>query len=411
MNVTDQWMLERMQQAAAAMASSVPQLGQNSEASKTEKGDSFKDLMDKAKDQKVEAPKKAETPKKTEKAETVQKTEQTQTTKVPVKTDGKTVELTAEEIAAIDEAAAQFMADNTEEGLQAMGATQEYVKEMLRLGTLQKKMRDVMVADIDRDVPDEECAQKTISYVRISKSADTSDEEKKSEEEAAAEAKEKAQKILDAALAGSQEDPLKAAAEANDASALTCSYGKNDLEESEDSTPPLDLEALAAADKLEEKELSKKLVETDSYYYIIRMDSLFDEEATEKERESILSVRESERYTELVDGYKASADWTIDEKVWEPVNFNTIYTRPQTASGDGTNAGASDDGTAGDAAADEDAADAGEDAAADKPADGGDAAAADKPADGGDAAADDEPADGGDAAAADEPANDGKAEK
>ncbi len=297
------------------------------------------------------------------------------------------VELTAEEIAAIDEAAAQFMADNTEEGLQAMGATQEYVKEMLRLGTLQKKMRDVMVADIDRDVPDEECAQKTISYVRISKSADTSDEEKKSEEEAAAEAKEKAQKILDAALAGSQEDPLKAAAEANDASALTCSYGKNDLEESEDSTPPLDLEALAAADKLEEKELSKKLVETDSYYYIIRMDSLFDEEATEKERESILSVRESERYTELVDGYKASADWTIDEKVWEPVNFNTIYTRPQTASGDGTNAGASDDGTAGDAAADEDAAD------------------------GGDAAADDEPADGGDAAAADEPANDGKAEK
>ncbi len=322
------------------------------------------------------------------------------------------VELTAEEIAAIDEAAAQFMADNTEEGLQAMGATQEYVKEMLRLGTLQKKMRDVMVADIDRDVPDEECAQKTISYVRISKSADTSDdEEKKSEEEAAAEAKEKAQKILDAALAGSQEDPLKAAAEANDASALTCSYGKNDLEESEDSTPPLDLEALAAADKLEEKELSKKLVETDSYYYIIRMDSLFDEEATEKERESILSVRESERYTELVDGYKASADWTIDEKVWEPVNFNTIYTRPQTASGDGTNAGASDDGTAGDAAADEDAADAGDAAAADKPADGGDAAAADKPADGGDAAAADEPADGGDAAAADEPANDGKAEK
>ena len=99
MNVTDQWMLERMQQAAAAMASSVPQLGQNSEASKTEKGDSFKDMMDKAKDQKVEAPKKAETPKKTEKAETVQKTEQTQTTKVPVKTDGKTVELTAEEAA------------------------------------------------------------------------------------------------------------------------------------------------------------------------------------------------------------------------------------------------------------------------------------------------------------------------
>ncbi len=65
MNVTDQWMLERMQQIAATMASNVPQVGQNSEASKPEKGDSFKDLMDKAKDQRTEAPKKAETPKKT----------------------------------------------------------------------------------------------------------------------------------------------------------------------------------------------------------------------------------------------------------------------------------------------------------------------------------------------------------
>ena len=66
MNVTDQWMLERMQQMAATMATSVPQVGQNSEASKPEKGDSFKDLMDKAKDQKAEAPKKAETQKKPE---------------------------------------------------------------------------------------------------------------------------------------------------------------------------------------------------------------------------------------------------------------------------------------------------------------------------------------------------------
>ena len=246
------------------------------------------------------------------------------------------VELTAEDTAAVEKAAAQFMADNTQEGIRAMGATEEYVREMLRLGTLQKKMRDAIVADIDRDIPDEECAQKTISYVRVSKSADSSeDEAEKDEKKAAAEAKEKAQKILDAALAGSGQDALKAAAEANDASVLTCSYGKNDLEESEDHTPPLDLEALQAADRLKEKEMSEKLVETDSYYYIVRMDSLFDEEATEDERESMISVRESERYTETVDGYKASADWTVDEKVWEPVNFETIYTRPQSASTDG----------------------------------------------------------------------------
>lgn len=82
MNVNDQWMLERMQQMAANMASSLPQAGQNTDAAKSEKGESFKDMMDKAKDQQVEAPKKDSAVKKTD---TVQKKEPAQ------KTEGKAV--------------------------------------------------------------------------------------------------------------------------------------------------------------------------------------------------------------------------------------------------------------------------------------------------------------------------------
>lgn len=261
------------------------------------------------------------------------------------------VELTAEDTAAIEKAAAQFMEDNTAQGLEAMGATEEYVKEMLRLNTLQSKMRDAIVADVDRNVPDEECAQKSISYVRVSKTAgasgDAEDGQEKDEKQAAKEAEEKAQKILDAAMLGSQKDPLEAAAEANDASVLTCSYGKADLEKSEDSTPPIDLEAIQAADKLDEKELSKNLIETDGYYYIVRMDSLFDEEATENERKSIISVRENDRYTEVVDGYKESAEWTVNEKVWEPVNFETIYTKAQSNPVNDAGAGAASGGAVG----------------------------------------------------------------
>ena len=66
MNVTDQWMLERMQQMAANMAASLPQTSQNTDASKPEKGESFQDLMNKAKDQQVEAPRKDSTAQKTE---------------------------------------------------------------------------------------------------------------------------------------------------------------------------------------------------------------------------------------------------------------------------------------------------------------------------------------------------------
>lgn len=75
MNVNDQWMLEKMQQMAASMSNSLPQTGQNADAPKTEKGDSFKDLMEKAKDQQVEAPKKDSAP---EKKQPVQKAEQPQ---------------------------------------------------------------------------------------------------------------------------------------------------------------------------------------------------------------------------------------------------------------------------------------------------------------------------------------------
>lgn len=79
MNVNDQWMLEKMQQMAASMAASLPQTSQNTDTPEAGKGESFKDMMDKAvQDQKTEAPKKAETPQKTEKTEAVQSKEPAQ---------------------------------------------------------------------------------------------------------------------------------------------------------------------------------------------------------------------------------------------------------------------------------------------------------------------------------------------
>ena len=83
MNVSDKWMLEQMQQMAASMATTLPQTGQNSQPAKTDKGESFKDLMDKAaKDQKTEVPKKEDAPAKQQETvqdgKPVQKTEQAQ---------------------------------------------------------------------------------------------------------------------------------------------------------------------------------------------------------------------------------------------------------------------------------------------------------------------------------------------
>ncbi|MDD7643679.1 MAG: peptidyl-prolyl cis-trans isomerase [bacterium] len=269
------------------------------------------------------------------------------------------VSITDDEMKAIDEAAAQFVSDNTEEALQALCfGNQDYVKEFLRLNLIQKKMRDAIVADVDTDVPDEDCAQKTFSYVRVSKTVpgssdeDSEDEEEKTDEEKAAEAKEKAQKILDEAMIGSEEDPLQAAADKNDANKSTCAYGAADLSEDNNSTY-MELNVLEAVEKLGEGEFSKQLVETDKYYYVLRMDSLFDQDATDRKRASIISDREDDLYDEIVDSYKESADWTVDDKVWKTVNFDTIYSKSQAAAEDSA---ADDTQTDADAQTDESAA-------------------------------------------------------
>ncbi len=283
------------------------------------------------------------------------------------------VELTEAETAAINDAAAQFISDNSDEALDVMTADEETVAEFLRLETVKKKVRDAIVADVDRDVPDEDCAQKTFSYVRVSKTASTDDEDATDEEKDAA-AKEKAEKILSGALEDGGDDSLKSVAEDNDASALVCSYGDADLDE-EDNSTSMDLEVLQAADKLKEGEFARNVLETDDAYYVIRMDSLFDEDATERERQSIISDREDERYEEVLEGFKEDSDWTVNEKVWEPVNFDTIFAKLQEQAGqtqggavdEGVDADGGDDGVDGDTDGD---ADSGTDSNTDSDADG-----------------------------------------
>ena len=106
MNVTDKWMLEQMQQMAAGL-SALPQADQNSQPPKTEKGESFKDLMDKAKDKQTEAPEKADAPAKKDPVQSekpAQKTEGSREVEVTKNADGtetRTVNLTAQEAAMV----------------------------------------------------------------------------------------------------------------------------------------------------------------------------------------------------------------------------------------------------------------------------------------------------------------------
>lgn len=227
------------------------------------------------------------------------------------------VEITEDELAAMKETAKQFMEDNSKAAIKALGAEEEYVAEMLRLSLIQTRMQEAIQNEADTEVSDEEAAQRTFSYIEIKtdsytdedgNSVDYTDEEK----EALAETAE--------GVAAAAAEDFDKAAEDNDYDVKTYSYG----EDEDNST--MDEAVTTAADKLKEGEVSELITAEDGTYYIIRLDSEFDEEATEEKKESIISTRKSEHYTEITDGYKEEADWNVNEEVWEPVNFDELYT-------------------------------------------------------------------------------------
>jgi len=268
------------------------------------------------------------------------------------------VELTEEEKTAITEAASQFLSDNSADAINKMGATQEIVEEMLRLYKIQAKMRAAIQEEIDTNVTDEECAQKTFSYVRFDKTSSaetTADDTAADDADTEKDNKETAEEFLKNAS-----DDLEAAAKAGEYTVQTCSYGAGDLNE-DDNTTSMDIEVLKAADKLKKGKMADSVIEADSGYYVIRMDSTDDKEAAKTKKESILTQRRNDKYSETIEGYKDASEWKINESEWKKVNFDELYTAKEketttsaddetgTAGGTGTDdaAGTGTDDTAG----------------------------------------------------------------
>ncbi len=299
------------------------------------------------------------------------------------------VEITEEEKAAITAAATQFMADNSTEAVSKMNATQENVEEMLRLYKVQSKMRAKIEEEIDTNVSDEECAQKTFSYVRFSKSDASSESDTSADDTEKKDPKAEAEEFLKNAA-----ENMESAAETGGYSVLKCSYGAGDLKE-DDNTTSMDTKVLKAADKLKDGQAADAVIETDSDYYVIRMDSTDDKEAAENKKSSILSQRRNDKYDEVLQEFKDASKWTVNEKEWKKVNFDELYTikapEENTTADDGAEAPAEDTAAdsgaetpAEDTAADSGAENTAPDSGAETPADGGaETPAEDTAADGG----------------------------
>ena len=228
----------------------------------------------------------------------------------------KGVELTAEEKTAIKEAAKAFMEANDAKVLEAMGATEEYVEEMLTLYTIQEKMRVEIIKDVDTKVTDEEGNMRGITYIKIGIKGyyDSSYNYVTYTAEQIKTFRDDAAKMLEEMKEKSMEDVAKA----HKYTATKDAYSKKDT--------GFDEKLIAEMNKLKEGETSEVL-EINNTLYIVRIDKDLDEEETKKNVESIIETRESELYKKVLTDWEKEDGWEVNEKAIKSIKLKDLFSQ------------------------------------------------------------------------------------
>ena len=229
------------------------------------------------------------------------------------------IEITDDEETAIADAASQFMSDNSEETIKELGVTEDQVKTLLELRTIQQKIHDPIVAEGNITVSDDEANQSSFTYVSISTSGDDITDDEKAEK------KEQAQEILDKMKEDPTADMSEVAKEVDDSySAVQGNFTVKESDDEDSSAYPE--EVLTVLRGLTEGEVASDIIETDTGYYVVRLDKVLDEDATASKRESLKSSKEEDYYTETTDGWLDDADVKEVKKVLKTLKITDSHT-------------------------------------------------------------------------------------
>ena len=228
------------------------------------------------------------------------------------------VELTADDTAAITEAATAFMNANSQEAIEEMGATQEIVEEMLTLYTIRVKMEAAMEATADTEVSDEEanCRAYTILQMATDSHYDTETASTVDYTETEVAAIEGNFAYI-STQASADPSSFEAAAE-------TFGYSTSSSTYAQDNTT-LDDVVREALDALSEGQMSE-VIETDTDIYLVRLDGETDADATETHRQEIISNRQSEAYETMLSDWQEDDGWTVSSRVLATLKFDNYLT-------------------------------------------------------------------------------------
>ena len=222
------------------------------------------------------------------------------------------VALSEDEKKAIDKAAEEFDENNALEDKEAVSGYNKYVKKVLELLTIQSKMEDVMTADVDTEVSDDEAAQKAMKYVFYSYTKDENDSTPTMSEIEKTEAKQKATDFAEK-LKNSDTKDIDAVANEAGMEVQTATF------DSESTSPNADL--VKAADALTAEGDVTDAIETDSGIYVAKVTSFLDRTATDAKKQSIVEERKQDQYDAFLKKWRKKTNIDLNKRVWKKVDF------------------------------------------------------------------------------------------
>lgn len=220
------------------------------------------------------------------------------------------VELTAEDNKKIEKAAKDFLKANGDTEKEVVSADKETVERVLTLITVQEKMREAIIKDVNTEVSDDEAAQKSMQYVFFS-FAKTSEDGTNSmmNDKEKAELKKEAEKFAENVKGEPYFDEY---AKKAGYTAATQTFDK-------ESTSPA-AELVKVADTLNGGQCTG-VIEADNGYYVAKVTSLFDREATDDKKASIAAKRQNDTFIKVTDGFVKETNIKEHKNRWEKISF------------------------------------------------------------------------------------------
>ena len=86
-----------------------------------------------------------------------------------------------------------------------------------------------------------------------------------------------------------------------------------------DTDDTLDEAVQDAALELKDGEVADKVIEGDDGYYVVRLDKMLDEDATENKEKTVISERKSDLYDSTLEDWVKEEKIKVKDKVWDQI--------------------------------------------------------------------------------------------